>query len=298
MSEAADEILALEHIAERAAGRERSWIEASNAAVARHRELMENGGLGQRMALGRREPRHLQPPADATAAQARPFDLWCPSGLNALQDAVGGLARARRVRSVLVVEDEARSQRNADTTRTNAPSPQRRAAIDTELEIYATTVKAGRDAASEAWRVVPIVEHMARRGQLTEEDCRAAERFYRDFILGNRVSGLVSRYGERAGTGGTPISQREGGEIAAPEELRSHFHSRFIDACSAVNHQPTVLWMVRIICEQLMAAETRVPTLADAGRQYMGYKDAKQAQAVGATLLKTGLERLSKFYGL
>jgi hypothetical protein len=179
----------------------------------------------------------------------------------------------------------------------HAPTVERRRKIETALETYAQNVRAGRDLASEAWRVVPVIEGMRERDQLTQHDTDAAERFYRDFILGHRVAGLTAKYGEQMGKGGTPLAQMAG-EVLTPDEMRTHFHQKFVDACKAINHWPTIEWLVLIVCEQLIPGATKPPTLAEAGRVYMGYKDPKQQQASGATLIKTGLQRLARHYGL
>ena len=256
--ESSDEASAVAGAALRAAGQ----LIATAHAAARHADLDRGGGLGRGMTLERvqRSQSRLQQHGDPLGLMRNDTPAPAP-------------------------------------TRTNAPTPERLREIETAIEIYATTVAAGRDLAREAWRVVPVVEHMQRRGQLTDTDTRAAETFYRDFVLGHRIGGLTSRYGERAGTGGTPLSQLASSAGTTPDETRAEYHRAFIDACRAINHMPTVEWMVRIICEQLLAAEPKPPTLADAGRAYMGYRDAKQAQAVGATLIKTGLERLALHYG-
>lgn len=234
-----------------AAARTVSRIGASEAALERYAELRRRNALGAGMTLDARE--RVRQRSESLARQADPIGSRGP-----------------------------RKERP-----TNGPTPERYAHLETAIETYTTTVRAGRDVASEAWRVVPIVEHMRRRGQLGELEERAAERFYRDFVLGHRVAGLVASYGDRVSGG------YEGGG-----DMRTHFHGRFVSACRAVGHWPTIEWMVRIICEQLMAAETTVPTLADAGRAYLGYRNQQQAQAVGATLIKTGLERLVAHYGL
>lgn len=181
----------------------------------------------------------------------------------------------------------------------NYPLPELRSKIETAIEVYTTRVAAGRDRASEAWQIVPLAQHMRRRGQITEDEEEAARRFYRDFVLGMRVTGLTMRYGERAGKGGTPAAQLAAdSDFLAPDELRTHYHTKFINACRAINHMPTIEWMVRVICEQLMAGEVKPPSLTDVGRAYLGWRQDQQASASGATLIKSGLERLVVHYGI
>ena len=57
-------------------------------------------------------------------------------------------------------------------------------------------------------------------------------------------------------------------------------------------------WMQKIVCEDYSVLDDSVPTLADCGRAYMGWKSPTQAQATGANLIKQGLERLAAHYGI
>jgi hypothetical protein len=278
----ADELARISEQARIAARRTISRLAASEQALLRHAELSAKGQLGQNMAVPPIEKRHAPKPAGAVKAvdleAAGPAELW---------DAID---RVQISRELMQRQAAPLAQREPEPeTRVNLPTSERRAQIDTELTTYTTTVQAGRKLASEAWRVTPIVEHMRNRGQLGDLEMRAAEDFYRDFVLGHRVRGLVSSYGQSPGGGG---------EGFGGDEIRQKFHDRFIRACRAIGHMPTIEWMVRIICEQIMAGEAKPPTLADAGKAYMHYKDQKQQQAVGATLIKSGLERLVRHYGL
>lgn len=252
---------ALEHAARRSLSR----LAASEIALQHWAKLKKRGELGGGMAL---------PPVER------------PKRRENVERDEETVQRVKDRNTSLAKQGTPLAERTQEPeTRVNLPTRERRAAIETALETYATTVRAGRDMASEAWRVVPVVESMRRHGQLGEDEERAAEIFYKDFILGHRVGGLVASYGESTGRSLEPSG-----------ELRQHHHTKFVKAVRAIGHWPTIEWMVRIVCEQLKAAETKPPTLADAGRGYMGYKDPKQAQASGATLLKTGLERLVRHY--
>lgn len=290
---------------EAAAARAVRRLSAPDQALRRYATLAREGRLGQNMALAprdrpQRSPKWQETPADA-AAGIRPgasepeIAAGIESNVGELWQAVD---RVRLSRQALSRQGDPLGLAAPSSTRAvdamvgiaRGPTTERRAHIDTEITAYATTVRAGRDLASEAWRVTPIVEHMRRRGQLGEAEEQAATRFYRDFVLGHRVRGLVSSYGDRVSGGGMG---EDGGEL-----VQTRFHQAFIDACRAIGHMPTIEWMVRIVCEQIVAAETSTPTLRDAGRAYMGYKQDAQAQAAGATLLKTGLERLVQHYGM
>jgi len=290
--------------ANRAAGR----LTASEAALQRHVALQRKAQLGAGMAL---PPRHRSERPDGRSVRApalAPCLAEAPpvaesarrltddevraavsQGMQELWAAVDRVRLRRASMEQYAATASSHGQESSTQAATMAPTAQRRvqvAAAEMQIEIYTQYVGAGRRVASEALRVAPVVEHMRRRGQLGEAEERAAERFYRDFVLGHRVAGLVSSYGDRIA----------GSDRDAGDDLRAMFHNRFIGACRAIGHWPTIEWMVRIVCEQIMASEASVPTLADAGRAYLGYRNQQQAQAVGATLVKSGLERLVPYY--
>lgn len=203
----------------------------------------------------------------------------------------------------------------ADDLETNAPTPER--AVRNSWSIPAKS----RDRNAEAWRSIPIVERMIERGQIANADAQAtmdaAQRFYRDFVLGHRQSGLVAKWGDSTGAAGTPISQqapkyytdRNGveREQMSPEERRAHHHSCWINACKAIGifrcpvsgaGRPGIVlqWMMRLVCEDYEVAREKTPTLEDAGRAYLGCKSPPQAMAAGAAMIKGGLERLVAHY--
>lgn len=205
---------------------------------------------------------------------------------------------------------------------TNAPSPERVASRGT-FEIVSATTAAGRDSKSEAWRHLPVVEAMIRRGQIGKDHAaaymEAARRFYRDFVDGHRGVRVTSRYGELSGSGGTPASQqivrtyldRFGREhdVAGPEDRRHDAHTAWWRACHAVGvtrclvtGRPvpgeTLQWMLVLVCEDYHVATERTPSLEDAGRAVLGYRSPVQASAAGAALIKSGLERLVVHYGI
>ncbi len=273
MSEAID-LEEIEAAAELAARRTLSRLAASEQARAHHRELARRGDLGRNMSV---------PPIDRRHRAASLRDGASETDRELVRLRTASLARQA---------EPLAGRAPAAPGRPNAPTTERAAAIETAIETYATTVQAGRQIASEAWRVVPVVEHMRRRQQLGEYEERAAELFYRDFVLGHRVRGLVSSYGDRVNGGG------QGDDGDSDEFVRTRFNQRFVAACRSIDHWPTIEWMVRIICEQIMQGETKPPTLADAGKAYLGYRNPAQQQAVGATLIKSGLERLVRHYRL
>ncbi len=201
---------------------------------------------------------------------------------------------------------------------TNAPTPHRIAGKgEATFEVIAVSHTTGRDRSAEAWRQVSVLEGMRRRGQIDDAEKTAGERFYRDFILGHRQGGLVARYGDMGGS--TPVGQQqtryvvdkhgEMVEAMSAEDRRQHHHTMWVHACDAIgtrrcpvtnNKHPgaTLAWIMKLVCEDYLLAETKAPTLEDAGRAYLGCKSPVQASAAGAALIKSGLERLVHHYGI
>lgn len=209
----------------------------------------------------------------------------------------------------------------AETPETNAPTPERVASRGL-FEQVNVSLGAGRDAKADVWRHVPIVEAMVRRGQIPKDYAtaytEAARLFYRDFVLGHKGPSVTSRYGELTSGGGTPASQQvpryytdrfgREFEVPGPEDRRYDAHKRWWKACQAIGvincpvtgkpaPSETLHWMLVLVCEDYIAVE-RTPSLEDAGRAFMGYASAPMASAAGATLIKSGLERLVTHYGI
>ena len=183
------------------------------------------------------------------------------------------------------------------TLMASAPTPERLAKMGTEIERYIVKIQANRDAEAEVWRIVPVAEQMLRRGQITELELRAGQIFYRDFMESVRVSKLTSKYGERAGVGGTPISQMINTSEMSEEDRRIYYHQRVGEAMMAIGDYEATLWVLKIICE-IPDANGKPRKLSDAGKEFMGYKSPQQATAAGATLIKTGLRALVRHYDL
>jgi hypothetical protein len=152
---------------------------------------------------------------------------------------------------------------------------------------------------------------MHRNKQITDEEYKAAQDFHKYFVLGHRVGGLTARYGELTSAGGTPPGQQidaynARGEIRlTPDELRTMYNglwSSGVKALLTANPLGTdhfiATWVQRIVCEDYSVLEDKVPTLAECGRAYSGWKSDKQATATGVSLIKQGLERLAAHYGI
>jgi hypothetical protein len=191
----------------------------------------------------------------------------------------------------------------------NAPAPHR--ATKSEFEIVSITHATGRDKSSEAWRVVRTIERMHRNKQITDEEYKAAQDFHKYFTLGHRVGGLTMRYGEQTGCGGAPPGQQvdapnHRSEVRlTPDELRAIYNGLWASGVKALltaNPPGTdhliATWVQRIVCEDYSVLEDKAPTLTDCGTAYTGCKCRRQAQAIGASLIKQGLERLAAHYGI
>ena len=195
-----------------------------------------------------------------------------------------------------------------------APTPERRDILNGHLierPIYDKPSGANRVPIGTGYRIAtPVMKmHIANPNQVTTGMLKAADLFYRDYnhgILSPRVSG---RYGvdlamAGLGTGGTPLSQQK--EPDDPEERERKEREeephikrarRYAKACEFIG-KTSAYWLTAIVCEIPVNDEIKPPSLEDVGRSCMGYQCQKRAQASGATLIKSGLERLADFYGI
>lgn len=261
---------------------------------------------------------------DAVAAFEDQYDIiglaetkeWEPVFSTALEDGIRELVRAANDR--LARAGDPLGLRDGTTepqSDTNAPTTER---VVNRGDWDIATV--GKDRKAEAWRHVPVVEAMIRRGQIGKDEApemlEAAKRFYRDFVLGHRVGGLVAAWGAPGG-GGTPIGQqvarhytdRHGAvrECLGPDDRRTHHHTAWYRAAEAIglvacpvtgNRTPGLMlqWVQKLVCEDYAVATEATPRLEDAGRAYLGLKCPKQASAAGGALIKAALERLVQHY--
>jgi hypothetical protein len=196
-----------------------------------------------------------------------------------------------------------------------APTPERRHMLNGHLierPIYDKPDGASRVPIGTGYHVASTVMkmHIANPQQITHGLLKAAHIFYGDYnhgMLSPRVSG---RYGvdlamAGLGTGGTPLSQvkeSEDPETRKREELKEEPQiaraRRYAKACEFIGHRATAYWLTAIVCEIPVNDDVKPPSLEDVGRAWMGYQCQKRAQASGATLIKSGLERLADFYGI
>lgn len=140
----------------------------------------------------------------------------------------------------------------------------------------------------EAWRIVSPVETMYKRGQLNEECWHAFQRYERDVDRAYRYASIISRYGERAGARGTPVSQLTA-EVICPEELRADAIRRVVEAEEAIGSKVMVCALKTLILKET--------TLEEIGRKFGGWKNKPQAIACAVTLIQQGTYKLAIHYG-
>lgn len=139
-----------------------------------------------------------------------------------------------------------------------------------------------------AFRIVDVIETMFRVGKIRAEQVNAFRQFERDYTEANRGGSLLSRYGERASGGGTPITQLAS-DLLCPEERRADAYRRVSDAAQAVAEPRCV--------EMLIAVVTKQSTLEDLGRDILMIGNKSQAVAVASRTLQMATWHLAQHYG-
>ena len=175
-----------------------------------------------------------------------------------------------------------------------APTPERANIANGSLQYDELFAPNSRVPIATRYKVVGPIAKMS----LADRERKAAELFYRDYMLGHRTVGLTMKYGERMGSGGTPAGQQRNTDDFCPETHRVKRLSEWRNACAFIGHKATAYWLTAIVCEIPVNDQVKPPSLEDVGRAQMGYQCPKRAQASGATLIKSGLERLADFYGI
>ena len=186
----------------------------------------------------------------------------------------------------------------------NAPTPERARIANGSLEPLPINDRSSYRVIGTAFRIAPPVSKMFHNDQIGEDELRAAGIFSADFEIGMRVR-VTGRYGidlamasVSGRSGGTPLSQQKDIGSLTPEERRAHHHNRWMKACRHIGHPLTAEWLTYLVAEVPLPGRNNSPTLADLGAAFMPYRTTKQCGAAGATLVKSGLERLVYFYGI
>lgn len=139
-----------------------------------------------------------------------------------------------------------------------------------------------------AFRIVDVIETMFRVGKIREEQKNAFRQFEKDYTEANRGSALLSRYGERASGGGTPISQLAS-DLLCPEERRAEAFRKVSEAAQAVCEPRCVEMLIAVVTEQA--------SLEDLGRRVLMVQNSAQAKAVASRTLQMATWHLAQHYG-
>lgn len=139
-----------------------------------------------------------------------------------------------------------------------------------------------------AFRVVDVIETMFRVGKIRTEQYNAFRQFEKDYAKAQKGVMRLSRFGDRASGGGTPISQLAI-DLLCPEECRMDAYAKISAAANAVGEPRCV--------EMLIAASTERTTLEELGRQVLLIGNKAQAAAVASRTLQMATWHLAQHYG-
>lgn len=134
------------------------------------------------------------------------------------------------------------------------------------------------DTARRADRVLPVIDAMHKRGQLTDEELAAAEQMQRWLRGARAVPGLVSRYGATAG-----------GCDGDAEVWRMHCADRIAGISRAIG-----VFAVSVL-ENVINEEWPLSVI---GTTYMGFRAQPAASAAGASMVKMALGQLARHLGM
>lgn len=142
-----------------------------------------------------------------------------------------------------------------------------------------------------AWRIQSPVETMLKQGKITHRCYRAWDQFETDWNNAMLQPTIIARYGDRAGSGGTPPSQLTAMAIECAErrdEKRSAAVRKVERALEAVRVKP--------IQSTLIALVSSDHGLEDIGRSISRYADRGKAVAAAVISIEYGLELLAQHY--
>jgi hypothetical protein len=213
-------------------------------------------------------------------------------------DLLRSISAVRPGRTAQIKRNASVSRRRVAEVLNNGPTPERRQHMVEALAAFLETVNGKTVQPTGALRITSVCDAMLRRGQITQVEHQAAEKLYADFQRGMKGSvGLTQNYGERTGGSSSPAWQHDA-DTMDPAERRSFYHRRFMNACRSLGNLLLVESMLRTVCEIGALGETKQCTLADIGRDLLGYQQEAQCQAGGAVVIKIALEIIARFYGL
>lgn len=145
--------------------------------------------------------------------------------------------------------------------------------------------------ARQAWRLVGVVEAMHRAGKIDDRRWAAWERFERDWNRAAIQPSIIARYGERAGAGGTPVTQM----TADAMDRAALADYRRSDAIERVRDGLLSLMLPRLQQAIVIAASEQC-NLEMIGARITPLKSQQQRIAVAGAAIEDGLWLLHNFY--
>lgn len=145
--------------------------------------------------------------------------------------------------------------------------------------------------ARRTWRLVSVIDAMIEADKLDDTRKLAWERFSRDWNVAGIQPGVVARYGERAGLGGTPVAQM----TAEALDMADAVEVRRIDAIDRVSNALLTLVLPRLQQAVVMVASEEC-NLEMIGARISRYRQRGQRIAVASAAIEDALWLLGAFY--
>lgn len=142
-----------------------------------------------------------------------------------------------------------------------------------------------------AWRLVNVVEIMHRKGKIDDRRWSAWERFERDWNRASIAPSIIAKYGERAGVGGTPVSQMTAEALSkagAMDDWRMAAIDRVSGALLATTLPRIQRAMVMVVSEEC--------NLEQIGRAICSLRSREQCIAVAGAAIEDGLWLIYQYY--
>jgi len=142
-----------------------------------------------------------------------------------------------------------------------------------------------------AWRIVSAVETMHKAGKITEGMWQAYDRFETEWEAAGAGQSIIARYGERAGSGGTPVAHMTSTafEAAQRRDARRRLAIGKVEAALCSVGVPR-------LCRALMLAVSNECGLEAIGRAISPLKDRSQVIAIAGAALEDALWCLEQHY--
>lgn len=128
-----------------------------------------------------------------------------------------------------------------------------------------------------AYKLNSVVDRLLRNGEISQDQHRSAERFYKDAIIASSQPGLIARYGERIGSSTTGYSA---------SERRSHHFGRIQKALDVLQPEQRQMAMLTIVQDKGLTEAAEVV--------FRGPRSSRSA--MGKITLIFALRELEKHY--